>query len=59
MIMQKSNWLAFALLAGWFVGEAQAEQVDLRGYGTVQSTSMPERSEFVCASVDQADIPQK
>ena len=43
-----------AVLSG-STAHAQAT-VDLRGYGKVQATLTPERSEFVCESADKADI---
>ena len=46
--------MAAALLAGAAVYAAPT--VDLRGYGKVQATITPERSEFVCESAEKADL---
>jgi hypothetical protein len=35
---------------------ARAEVVDLRGYGKVQASLTPQRSEFICESADKADL---
>ena len=53
----KIGRLLLAALALLAAGNASAaETVDLRGYGPVSATITPQRSEFVCASPDKADL---
>ncbi|MFZ2656772.1 MAG: beta-galactosidase, partial [Victivallales bacterium] len=47
--------MAVIMLSCWNA-KADAETTDLRGYGKVEATITPQRSEFICESEEKADI---